>query len=156
MRRKEKQITQQDELLEIIDNNKILTIAMCKEENPYLVTLNYGYDITENCFYFHAAKEGKKIDYLNDNPEVWGEIREDHGYIQGECDHAYRTLHFEGEVEFIEDDENKRRALGVMIEHIEPDPEPVKRSFIKKGDMDEVIVGKIDIKNMWGKKGGIE
>ncbi|MFW5928325.1 MAG: pyridoxamine 5'-phosphate oxidase family protein [Thermoplasmatota archaeon] len=156
MRREEKQITQQDELMEIINKNKVFSLAMCNDNDPYLVSMNYGYDITRNCFYFHTAKEGKKIDYLENNPKVWGEIREDHGYLIGECDHAYRTLHFEGKVEFVEDEEKKKRALNVMIHHIEPDPEPIKKRFIEKGDLEEVKIGKIDIKNIWGKKGGIE
>jgi len=156
MRREEKQIGQQDELIEIIKNNKIFCIAMCNENNPYLVSMNYGYDITKDCFYFHSAKEGKKIDYLKTNPKVWGEIREDHGYLIGECDHAYRTLHFEGEVKFIDDIEEKKHALKVMVDHIEPDPEPIKKRFIEKGGLDEVKIGRVDIKNMWGKKGGVE
>ncbi len=156
MRREEKQITQQDELMDIIDDNKVFSLAMCRDNDPYLVSMNYGYDITKNCFYFHSAEEGKKIDYLENNPKIWGEIREDHGYLIGECDHAYRTLHFEGEVEFIDDIEKKKRALNVMINHIEPDPEPIKKRFIEKGDLDEVKIGKVNIKNMWGKKGGVD
>ena len=103
IRRKEKEIIDKDEIIGILEKAKYITVAMCKEDEPYLVTLSHGYDKTQNCIYFHCAKEGKKIDYLKENITVWGQALIDKGYVQGACDHLYATVHFKGRVTFVED-----------------------------------------------------
>lgn len=155
-RRRDKEITSPDRLKEIIKTQKYLTISMCKDNDPYLVTLNYGYSESENCFYFHCARNGKKIDYLESNPIVWGQILEDSGYIDGECDHNYATIQFRGEVEFVEGTASILHGLDLMIDQLEANPGPVKERIRKSPDLNIVKVGRINILDMTGKeyKGG--
>ncbi|TET21493.1 MAG: hypothetical protein E3J78_03970 [Candidatus Cloacimonadota bacterium] len=152
MRNSEKEIKNTDEINEIIRTQKYVTLAMCKDGEPYLVTVNHAYDENENCIYFHCARVGKKIDFLKANPIVWGQVLEDSGYIQGKCSHVYRTIHFRGEVRFLEDLEEKRKALGVLIEGLEMDPEPLKKKFINNHNLEKVAMGKVMIQEIWGKK----
>ena len=44
IRRKEKEITDENEMLAVILSAKYIIIAMCKENVPYLATLSHGYD----------------------------------------------------------------------------------------------------------------
>ena len=44
LRRKEKEISSQAEMDEILAGHKFMTIAMCKDDESYLVSLNYAYD----------------------------------------------------------------------------------------------------------------
>ena len=106
----EKMFTDRAELLEIIAGQRLMTLAMVKDGQPYLITVNYGFDAEANCFYFHCAPEGKKLDYLRANPNVWGQVIENRGYVTGKCDHAYRSVHFAGQVDFLED--GRREARG--------------------------------------------
>ena len=106
----EKMFTDRAELFEIIAGQRLMTLAMAKDGQPYLITVNYGFDAEANCFYFHCAPEGKKLDYLRANPNVWGQVIENRGYVTGKCDHAYRSVHFAGQVDFLEDEEEKRAA----------------------------------------------
>ncbi|WP_371803130.1 pyridoxamine 5'-phosphate oxidase family protein [Candidatus Lokiarchaeum ossiferum] len=152
MHRKDKEITDESELYQIIDRGKFLTLALAKENQPYLVSLNYGFDRENNCFLVHCAKRGKKIEFLQSNSHVWGQIVEDNGYLEGECDHAFTTLHFEGKFEFQEDIEIKRKALIMMIERFESDPEPIKKRNIKEKMLQNVMIGKIKIKKLFGKQ----
>jgi hypothetical protein len=122
----EKEITDRNELLAIIRGRQFLTIAMCGDNEPYLVTLNYAFAEKEECFYVHCANAGKKLNILRANPRVWGQIVEDRGYVKGQCTHAYRAVMFEGMAEFIDAPEEKRRALDMMIERFEPDPTEMK------------------------------
>ena len=87
IRRKEKAITEETELRAILQKVKYITIAMCKDNEPQLVSMSHGYDPEKNCIYFHCAREGKKVDYLIVNNIVWGQAIIDQGYIQGACDH---------------------------------------------------------------------
>ena len=151
-RRKEREITDANEIDAIIASQKYMTIALCKDDEPYLVTLSYGYDLVNTCFYFHCALEGKKVDILTENPIVWGQIVQDRGYIEGKCSHAYSCVEFKGAVTFLESNEDKARALSLMIDQLEPDPEPVKQSQILEKDLGGVRVGRIDVHAFSGKK----
>ena len=68
MRRKEKEITNRNELDQIIRDSLICHLSCCLDNQPYLVPLSFGYD--GNAVYFHTAREGKKIEYLSLNPRV--------------------------------------------------------------------------------------
>jgi len=43
VRKTEREITNQSELLDILKRGKYTTISMCRDNEPYLVTLSYGY-----------------------------------------------------------------------------------------------------------------
>jgi nitroimidazol reductase NimA-like FMN-containing flavoprotein (pyridoxamine 5'-phosphate oxidase superfamily) len=125
---------------------------MALDNEPYLVTLDYAYNSVDRCFYFHCAKEGKKLRFLNANPNVWGQIVEDRGYRVGECNHDYACIEFQGKVEFISNLEEKKQALILMIEQFEKDPDVVKKRLITIPSMDRVFVGKIHILQWSAKK----
>lgn len=152
LRRSERAITDPDALRDILASQKMMTMALCREGEPYLVTLNYGYDRASDRLYFHCASEGKKMDYLNANPKVWGQVLEDRGYVVGTCNHAFRSVHFRGSVNWIEDAEEKRQILRMMIEHLEPDPEPVIQQQVKAASVERVQIGCIEIHGMSGKQ----
>ena len=152
LRRKEKAIKDAAELLEILSQQCVVTVAMCKDDRPYLVSLNYFFDPKKNSLYFHCASEGKKLDYLTANNSVWGQVLEDNGYISGECDYAYRTVHFKGRTRQVTSLTEKRRALELLIEKMERDPDKAKREHIKGDSLDRVAIYRIDIEEMTGKK----
>ena len=151
MRRKDKEIKDQGAILDIINKTKYITVAMCADNEPYLVTLNHGYDKVNKCLYFHCAKEGKKIGVLQKNNKVWGQALIDKGYVAGTCDHLYASVHFSGRVTFIEDFNEKRTALVTMIEALEKEPEEVIRKQLTRESVQNVRIGRIDIEKMFGK-----
>ena len=81
----------------------------------------------------------------------WGQVIEDHGYMTGECSHAYRSVMFEARAEFVEDLDEKRRALSLMIDHADPDPEPLKQKLVATADLKQVLVIRLVIDRMSGK-----
>ena len=152
MRRKEKSIDTEEEMFAIIERAKYITIAMCQDNEPYLVTLSHGFDSSKRCIYFHCAQEGKKIDILSQQNVVWGQAIEDFGYAEGSCDHLFATTHFKGRVTFIKDVEEKEHALRVMIYSLEQDPEKVIAEQIDEKSVQRVNIGRIEIDYMSGKK----
>ncbi|MFX0087091.1 MAG: pyridoxamine 5'-phosphate oxidase family protein [Candidatus Hodarchaeota archaeon] len=151
IRRKEKNIDNQNEIKEIIQSTKYVTLAMTKANIPYLVTISHAYDYDNNCIYFHCASEGKKIDYLNENNLVWGQAIHDLGYHEGECNHAFKTAQFKGKVKFIEKYDEKKKALTIMINQLEDNPEKVISKQLKESAIKRVRVGRIDIEYLSGK-----
>jgi len=152
LRRKEKSMKSKDEMVAILESSKYITIAMCLDNEPYLATLSHGYDRERNCLYFHCAKQGKKIDILKKHNTVWGQAILDKGYVQGSCDHLYATTQFMGRVTFVEDMQEKRHALEVMIKALEDDPQKVMAVQLTEKSIKGVQIGRIDIDHMSGKK----
>ena len=152
MRRQEKKIKSRRELLAVIRRQNYLTLAMSRGREPYLVSLNYGYDPRRNCFYFHCARVGKKVEYLAANPIVWGQIIEDRGYKAGQCDHYYRTVQFRGRVSFLKTHAAKVRALRLMIRHLEPRPKPHLKVLGQPKPIANTRIGRIDCGVMSGKR----
>jgi nitroimidazol reductase NimA-like FMN-containing flavoprotein (pyridoxamine 5'-phosphate oxidase superfamily) len=147
----EKMFVDRAALLEVLAGQRIMTLAMAKDGQPYLVTVDYAFDPARDCFYFHCATEGKKLDYLAATPEVWGQVIEDRGYLPGKCDHAYRSVHFAGRVTFLETIEEKREAMTLMITQLEPDPEPLIQRLTTHARLAKTTVARVQVTEMTGK-----
>jgi uncharacterized protein len=150
VRRKEREITDQDEIRQVLKNTKYVTVALCMNNTPYLVALNHGYDQTKNCLYFHCAPEGKKLIYAKANPNVWGQAVLDFGVTE-ECDYTYTSVHFQGTLNLITDLVEKRHAMEVLVRQVSLNPE-AKLAKIKSEKLDRTTMGSIDIAYMSGKK----
>ena len=153
LRRQDKEIKDPLLIKKILKQTKYVTIAMCKDNHPYLVTLNHGYDEENNCIYFHCAKEGKKLDYLKANDTVWGQALLDYGY-EGDCTQHYATVMFQGKVSFVGEIEKKRNAFIVMKEHLDSSQKGLEEYL--KSSMSKTLVGKISIEFLSGKKSSKE
>jgi len=152
IRRKEKEIKDVSAIIKILEDVKYITIAMCDDKEPYLVTLSHGYDADRNVIYFHCAQEGRKIDVLKVNNTVWGQAIQDKGYVPGKCDHLYETAQFHGKVAFIQDIDEKKHALITMIKQLEENPEKIIKKQISDESLKRVNIGRIDIDFMTAKK----
>lgn len=152
IRRKERAVTDPKEIRAVLREAKYVTVAMCADDEPYLVTLSYGYDEERGCIYFHCAREGKKVEILRENSLVWGQALVDGGYQQGRCAHFYRTTQFRGRVTFIEDPSEKEHALRLMINKLDSDPTMVIKEQMTPNAVQEVLIGRIDIDFMSGKR----
>jgi nitroimidazol reductase NimA-like FMN-containing flavoprotein (pyridoxamine 5'-phosphate oxidase superfamily) len=150
VRRKDREITDPQALKTVLKSTKYVTIALCMDNEPYLVSLSHGYDETRNCIYFHCADEGKKLVYINANNKAWGQAVQDYG-VTDECDYAYTSVHFEGKVSMIDDLSEKQHAMEVMVRQLSANPEE-KLSKIKPEKLAKTAMGRIDISYMTGKQ----
>ncbi len=154
MRRAERRIEQREVIDEVLRGGRFATLAFCADNEPYIATLSYGYESATRCLYFHCAKDGLKTEFVTANPRVCATIVQDNGYRQGECGHAYRSLVIRGSVEVLEDDGDKRRALDVMIEHLEERPEIMRAKMPdRKARIDVVQIWRLAIEEISGKEG---
>lgn len=152
MRRRDKQITDRAEIESIIQKAAICRIALCVNNVPYIVPLNYGYK--DNALYLHSAREGKKIDMLAKNSRVCFEIDTDHELVLCEdgceCSFKYKSVIGFGEAHIVNDPVEKKNALDVIMEHYTG-----KTSFnYGEKAINAVAVIKLEIESMTGKKSG--
>jgi nitroimidazol reductase NimA-like FMN-containing flavoprotein (pyridoxamine 5'-phosphate oxidase superfamily) len=153
MHKSEREIKNREEIEEIVSGGKYVTLSLCRADEPYIVTLNYGYDRARGAFYFHTALKGLKLEFMEANPRVCGTVVEDRGYLADRCDHAYRSVILYGTLRRIMDVEEKKYGMQVMLSHLEERPEEVKRRLLKdESRYGKVEILRLDISNMTGKQ----
>jgi nitroimidazol reductase NimA-like FMN-containing flavoprotein (pyridoxamine 5'-phosphate oxidase superfamily) len=152
VRRKEKEIKDKEELVEVLKGGKYAVISLSKENEPYIITLSYGYDEVNNALYFHCSKEGQKIDFIKANPYVCGTVIEDNGY-EGGCGQTYRSVVFRGKMNIVEELEEKKSGFNVLLNQLENDPIATKNKFLKKDETYENSgMLRLDIEYITGKE----
>lgn len=156
MRKVEKEIKNKKNLIEILRGGKFTTISMCKENEPYIITLSYGYDESKHALYFHCAKEGQKIDFIQANPYVCGTIIEDNGYKDG-CGQTFRSIIFRGKIVIIEELEEKKYGFDILINQLETDPIAIKNKFLKQDiTYENCGILRLDLTDISGKEEKID
>ncbi|MHC9538432.1 MAG: pyridoxamine 5'-phosphate oxidase family protein [Vulcanimicrobiota bacterium] len=153
MNSKEKEITVRDELNGILKEGKYVTIAMCRDNEPYIVTLSYGYDVERNTLYSHTALKGLKLEFLSANPQVCATVIIDQGYVKNDCRHRYSSVVLWGKLEVITNLEEKNHAMEVLLRGLEEEPELLKERFIKNDSAyDSITMLRLEIAEITGKK----
>ena len=150
LRRRDREIIDPAELVKILKTADSVTVALCMNNEPYLVSLSHGYDEERNCIYFHCAPEGKKIVYMKANNKVWGQAVVNY-HVEGECEYTYACVHFSGRISLMDSVDEKHAALACMIRQLSENPEQ-KIAKLKPEKLSKTGVGRIDIEHLTGKK----
>lgn len=152
--RPNREIKSESEIYEILKNGKYSVISMCRDNEPYIVTLSYGFDSESKSLYFHCAPHGLKLDFIEKNPHVCATVIEDGGYVANECGHNYRTVVFWGSMTILTDLEEKIHGMGIILNHLESDGVVIKDKLLKSNDYySKMAVLKLDILQIHGKEG---
>ena len=123
MRRRDREVTDLGEICAILDACKTCHVAMQDDTEGYIVPLNYGYTIEKGVLtlYFHSAPEGRKIDIWRKRRDVCFAITREGALFPGSSPcaygYAFSSVIGWGRVEFIEEVEEKCRALSVLFRH---------------------------------------
>ncbi len=121
MTRREQQVTDINEIIDILDKSKVVHIGMIDGDEPYVVPMNYGYTLNDGklTIYLHGARRGRKIDVLRENPKVFFEMCCDITPFEGEvaCKYGitYASIMGRGVATLVEDVEEKKKALSVLM-----------------------------------------
>ena len=121
MTKRERQITDETQIRQILDKSKVVHLAMCANDEPYVVPMNYGYTMEEGklTLYLHCATKGKKLDMLQANPKVFFELDCDRMPFEGDkpCQYGlvYSSVMGRGTARIIEDVEEKKQAMSILM-----------------------------------------
>lgn len=152
MRRKDQEIRDKAIIESIMRKEMVCRIALSDNNMPYIVPMNFGYK--NNSLYLHSAKEGKKIEIIKNNNNVCFEIDTDHELIKSEkaCSWGmkYRSVIGFGKAHLIDNSEEKRRALDIIMEHYSSKS---SYDYLEK-EIDNVAIIKIEIESIIGKELG--
>ncbi len=121
MTRRECEVADIKEIQSILDECKVLHLGLVDGDEPYVVPMNYGYTLEDKklTIYLHAAAKGYKLDVMAKNPKVFFEMDCDIIPFEGEkaCQYgiAYKSIMGRGLAEFVEDVEEKKKAMTVLM-----------------------------------------
>lgn len=143
------------EIKQLLKDGKYVIISMCRDNEPYIVTLSYGYDEDKNALYFHSANKGLKLEFISSNPIVCATIIEDGGYIMDECAHAYKSIVFWGKMKIVEDIEEKKYGMSILLNHLEEKKSIIKEKKLKSESYysSKMEMLRLDIQQISGKEG---
>ncbi len=153
MRRSEREIKEHDRIIDMLNQNKVLRLAMINQGKPYVVPLNYGYEYIEGqfIFYIHSAKDGKKIECIDQNPYVCLEMDSHHQLIEGDiaCQYGYhyQSLIASGIGMIVESAEEKKKGLSLLMTH-----QTGKEFEITEAQTENVAVIKVIVESISAKE----
>ena len=121
MTKRERQITDPAQIRDILNKGKVLHLALCVNNEPYVVPMNYGYTMEGEKLVvsLHSAVRGGKLDMIAVNPNVFFEIDCDRVSFDGEkpCQYgmAYSSVMGKGIAKLVEDVEEKKKAMSILM-----------------------------------------
>ena len=121
MTKRERQITDPQQIRDILGRGKVLHLGLCADNMPYVVPMNYGYTMEGGklTVYLHSAVQGKKLDMLRANPNVFFAIDCDRIPFEGKlpCQYGmvYSSIMGTGTAQLVEDVEEKKRAMSILM-----------------------------------------
>ena len=126
MRRKDREVTDRQTIIEIIESCGCCRIGFQDDSEVYIVPLNFGFEDNKErlLFYFHGAKEGRKIDLIAKSPYVGFEMDSSHEvYTKSDTGTActytarFQSVIGTGRVSMVDDTNEKRHGLLLLMKH---------------------------------------
>ena len=122
MRRKDREITDFHDIMDIMNKCDVCRLALFDGDYPYIVPLNFGVNIEDGqlYLYFHSANQGTKLDLIRQNNKATFEMDCEHNIIlydeRMSCTMGYASVIGHGEIEFVDEDD-KYEALKILMKH---------------------------------------
>lgn len=113
MRRKDREVTDFSQIIKIIDKCQVLRLGLADGDFPYIVPVNFNYDVngTQIDFYIHGAMAGRKYDLMQKNPRCSFELdvplKVDYLYEHHDITMRYESVMGTASIEFIPDAEKE-------------------------------------------------
>ena len=135
MRLEKREIKDPAELEKVLDACKVVRIGTMDAEGMFIVPVNFGYEFCQKerslKLYIHSAKEGRKAEAFAENPNVAIEMDCGHEVIRGDytCSYsfAFSSIMGNGRIRMVENEEEKRHGLTLLMQHVEFLPHMLQR-----------------------------
>ena len=117
MRRKDKEITDQKLIHDILEKAEICRLGLVENAEAYIVPVNFAY--YKGAIFIHSAMQGRKIEILKKNNRVAFEVEAhtsiETGLLPCEWSAKYRSVMGRGTVELEVNTEQKKQALDLIM-----------------------------------------
>ena len=123
MRRKDREVTDREEIAAMIAGMDTIRLAMNAEDGPYIVPLSFGAEEVDGrfIFYMHSAISGRKIELIGLSHSVGFELDKANGLVAGKeaCEFSmrYQSVIGTGIARVITDGQEKLHGMRKIMEH---------------------------------------
>jgi len=154
MRRKERAVTNQAEILDILARCEVMRLGLCAEGKPYVVPMHFGVENADGgmSIYFHCAPQGRKMDMLAQNASACFEADCNVSIIPHEeaCHWTatYESVIGEGVVSVVDDCADKAYALDLIMRKYGFQGAPM----YSEAALGRVCVLRLDVQTVCGKR----
>lgn len=154
MRRKDREITDFNKMLSIIDECEIVHLGIAAGDFPYIVPVNFAYEVKDGQLYLyaHGAKAGRKYGLLTELGKCSFEMEVNGGIkvIPDKKDTTtiYKSVMGEAEVDVLDDMDEIRRVVDDVIMARD---ERTKNAAYNEGSLARVAIYRLKVLSMTGK-----
>lgn len=134
----------QDETIinEMLQTVEYGTLALCKENKPYSLPLNFVK--IGDVIYFHGSKKGRKIDILQENSLASLSVVKSYSLIQSyfssdeglacPATQFFKSIIIDGKIEFIDEYSEKANALEALMQKLQSEGgyKPLSEAIYKR------------------------
>ena len=152
MRRVDREILDDEQILAIMKQSLVVRVAFFDEQYPYIIPMSFGvqYDAGKFVLYLHCAKEGKKLQLLAKNPHVAFEMESKSEVVLGKspcgATMKYESVCGNGVITIAESEE-MASGLAVIMEQYDSN----KQEQFEPNAVKQVIVLRLEVDNITGK-----
>lgn len=134
VRRQNRILEDKDRILELLQNSEYGFLSLGTSENGYAygIPISYAYDRDENSLYFHCAPEGQKLDEIEKNNKVSFCVVGKTLPIAKQFTTLYESVIAFGIADINLSDEEKRKALRLLVKKYSPEYEELGETYMDK------------------------
>lgn len=152
MRRKNQQLSEA-ECLQVLDRGTHGVLALEGDEGyPYAVPISYAYDEKENCFYFHGAKSGHKLDAVHRCARASFCVVDQDQIVPERFTTYFRSVIAFGRIHEITDETEKKKAIEAVACHYSPEESEESREKEIRNTWKALCLLRFDVEHMTGKE----
>lgn len=148
MRRADREVTDFQELIAIMEKCDVCRLSLNDDGYPYILPLNFGMQTADGRveLYFHGAAEGRKYELIQADNRASFEMDCGHRLVtdreRGNCTMEYESVIGRGRIEMVPDGE-KYEALCILMRHYHKEEVPFQRAVMPKTRVFKLVVEKM-------------
>lgn len=150
--RRQNRVLEGDRITELLLNSEFGFLSLGTSENGYAygIPISYAYEEESNSLYFHCAPEGQKLDEINKNNKVSFCVVGKTNPIADKFTTLYESVIVFGEAITDLSDDEKRKALRLLVKKYSPGFEEIAEQYMDKS-WNRTATFKIEIKHITAK-----
>ena len=147
------QMLDEESIQEVLKKGTSGVLALAGDDGyPYAVPISYAYDPQNNCFYFHGAKTGQKIDAMTRNEKASFCVIDKDQIVSERFTTYFRSVIAFGRMHVIVDDTEKKKAIeAIAAKYSHEETEESRENEISKS-WKALCLLKLEIEHMTGKQ----
>ena len=142
MRQKNREVSNREELLEIMRRCDVCRLALNNEGYPYIVPMNFGLSVDEDKMKLDLIRKDNRASFEMDGKHQLQYFEE-----QGYCTMAYESVIGSGTIRFLSDKE-KEQALRALMDQYHPG----KNAYFNPAAISRTAVYVLEVESITGKR----